>query len=215
MNRIMNLLGTTDGQNTGLGSLLQIMHSRQANIAQESAGLAQALLQRPRAPQSTPMPQYRQGTAEVPGIDLSRFDADTKAFLRKLGKIESGGRYDIGPNRYGYEGMYQFRFREGDDGLKYLRQLGATPEDYRSNPRVQDAVMALALKDYDRQLQSAGLPVNNFTRWLRHNQGLQGTKWLLSGTMTPTLRRNISTNLPRGMAPTIDNYLSYWRKKWM
>jgi hypothetical protein len=74
--------------------------------------------------------------------------------------------------------------------------------------------MVMALADYDKQLRGAGIPVNNFTRWLRHNQGLQGTKWLLNNQMTPTLRRNISTNLPKGMEPTIGNYMAYWRKKW-
>jgi hypothetical protein len=147
-------------------------------------------------------------------IDWSQVPNDTRQFLNRLGQIESSNNYNIKPNKYGYEGKYQFRFRPGDDGLKYAKQLGVSPDVIRRSPELQDRMMMLAIKDYSRQLRSAGIPVNNFTLWLRHNQGLRGTREILSGNISNLVQRNISTNLPKGMAPTAQNYLSYWRRKW-
>jgi hypothetical protein len=148
------------------------------------------------------------------GIDLSNIPDDQRAFLKRLGQIESSGNYFAKPNKYGYEGMYQFRYRPGSDGYTFANKLGISWDEYRRNPQAQDKLMLYALNEYDRRLRSAGLPVNNFTRWLVHNQGLGGTKAILSGRVSPKIQRNISTNIPKGMAPTAQNYLAYWRKKW-
>ena len=118
--------------------------------------------------------------------------SNDSGFLNKLGRVESGNNYFIKPNANGYEGKYQYRFRNDNDaGMQYAKRMGVTPDQIRKSPRLQENMMQLALNDYKKELSGSGLPVNDYTLWLRHNQGLGGANAILRGHLTPQIRRNI------------------------
>ena len=116
-------------------------------------------------------------------------------FLDKLSKVESGGKYHLKPNSAGYEGKYQHRFRPGDDGTKVLKQMGKSLKEWRASPEVQEEHQARIMKLYEKELSNKGIPVNDYTLWLRHNQGLQGAKILLEGKIPSRIRGKIRRNI--------------------
>jgi hypothetical protein len=148
-------------------------------------------------------------------VDMGNISANDKSFLASLGKVESSNNYYARPNSSGYEGKYQFRFRKGDDGTKYLSRLGITREQWRKSPQLQEKMMRTVLKDYDSQLKSKGIPVNNWTRWLRHNQGLGGAKAMLRGKLSRVIRRNIRNQGVKGStdAELIANYTKKFKRR--
>jgi len=119
------------------------------------------------------------------------------SFLRQLGMTESKNNYFTGQNANGYEGKYQFRFRKGDHGSTLLKRMGKSVGDFRRSPQVQEELMQEALKDYKRDLRSKNIPINNYTLWLRHNQGLGGASQISKGNLhhgangKSTVRRNM------------------------
>jgi hypothetical protein len=49
--------------------------------------------------------------------------------------------------------------------------------------------------------------------WIAHNQGIGGAASILKAKkLTPNLKRNIASNLPEGVEPTIDNYVNHWKQ---
>jgi len=148
--------------------------------------------------------------------DYSDISDDDANFLTALGKVESRNNYYAKPNGSGYEGKYQFRFRAGDDGTKYAKMMGITHEQWRKSPQLQEKHMQYVLKnDYDKGLKRAGIPINNYTRWLRHNQGLGGTRAMLKGKLSKTIRRNIRNQGVKGStdAELIRNYHKKFRHR--
>ena len=111
--------------------------------------------------------------------------------MKTLANVESGGKNITTPNKSGYVGIYQFRYRDGDEGSMWAKKFGVTPQQMINSPELQQKAMSSALKRYDMQLNKSGIPVNNYTRWLRHNQGLGGARSIVSGKLTNTIRRNI------------------------
>jgi len=124
-------------------------------------------------------------------IDFSSIPDDQKSFLTTLAQVESGGKNITTPNKSGYVGIYQFRYREGDEGSMWAKKFGVTAKQMINSPELQQKAMSSALKRYDIQLAKSNIPVNNYTRWLRHNQGLGGARAIVSGKLTNIIRRNI------------------------
>jgi len=124
-------------------------------------------------------------------VDFTGIPDDQKSFLKTLANVESGGKNITTPNKSGYVGIYQFRYRDGDEGSMWAKKFGVTPQQMINSPELQQKAMSSALKRYDMQLNKSGIPVNNYTRWLRHNQGLGGARSIVSGKLTNTIRRNI------------------------
>ncbi len=150
--------------------------------------------------------QKKTGTAYQPEYNKN---TENEPFFKKLGEIESGNNYGAS-NKYGYTGKYQFSRKTAQP---YLTKLGVTWEDYKNSPQIQEQVVRMFTEDNKRQLENAGITPTDFNLWLAHNQGVGGTKQILSGNISPEVRRNISTNLPEGGPATAENYLSQWRKK--
>jgi hypothetical protein len=148
-------------------------------------------------------------------VDQLNATPDDKKFLSALGKVESNNNYYLKPNSSGYEGKYQMRFRKGDDGYKYIQKMGVSVDQWRKSPELQEKMMGMVLQDYKKQLRSKGLPVNNYTLWLRHNQGLGGARAILSGKLTPLIRRNIRNQGVSGDSDSalIANYHKKFRHK--
>lgn len=154
-------------------------------------------------------------TTNVDTSYMDNISNNDLSFLTALGKVESNNNYNASPNSSGYEGKYQFRYRKGDDGLKYATQLGYTRADIRSDPNKQEKLMGLALKNYDSQIKGRGVTVNNWTRWLRHNQGLGGMSAILKGRLTPIIRRNIRNQGVSGKTDSdlINNYTAKFKRR--
>ena len=131
------------------------------------------------------------GDGSANPIDMSGVPSNQSGFLSTLANVESGNKNITTPNKNGYVGIFQFRYRDGDHGSVLAKKMGVTPQQMINSPELQKKAMSLALNQYDRELSSSNIPVNNYTRWMRHNQGLGGTRAMTSGKLTPTIRRNI------------------------
>ena len=107
------------------------------------------------------------------------YNVDDNSILNKFAQIESNGK-NLGPNKNGYEGIFQFRFRDGDLGKYYLDKMGITYKQWKSNPQYQKKMMEIALSDYKRDLSRNNIAINPLTLYMVHNQGLGGTKAILN-----------------------------------
>lgn len=135
-------------------------------------------------------------------------NAPKGSFLSKLGKVESGNKYDI-TNKYGYSGKYQFGKKTA---TPYLKKLGVSWEQYKKSPEIQEKMIRMFMADNKKALISSGIEPTELNMWMAHNQGIGGTKQILSGNISKNVRRNISTNIGKGVAPTPTNYISRWSK---
>jgi len=129
--------------------------------------------------------------------DLATIVPTKGSFLDRLSVVESGHTgYGTKPNKHGYEGKYQHRFRKGDDGYKFMKQLGFSEKEInneviRRNPSVQEAIMTKAVEEYAKDLESNNIKVTNRTLWYRHNQGMGGARAITRGKLTRKIRYNI------------------------
>jgi hypothetical protein len=109
-----------------------------------------------------------------------------------IGGIESGGAYDTPPNKNGYEGKYQFRYRdENDAGTAIAKKLGYTPEEIRNDPKKQEEVMDEYMDMNASSLEKKGHEATPYNLWLAHNQGVGGANAIINGKLTDTVRKNI------------------------
>lgn len=140
------------------------------------------------------------------------------AFKERLWRVEGTGDYFQPKNKYGYEGKYQFRFKKkGDLGNVLARRMGVSANQIRKSPELQEKMMDLAIDDYVKGLNSRGLPVTEYNLWLVHNQGLGGANAILTGKLTPTIRRNIRAQGIKGRsdADLIAKYHAKFRKRFL
>ena len=54
--------------------------------------------------------------------------------MKTLAQVESGGKNITTPNKSGYVGIYQFRYRDGDEGAMWAKKLGVTPQQMVNSP---------------------------------------------------------------------------------
>ena len=125
----------------------------------------------------------------------TKYINNDKDLLYKFAKIESNGK-NLSPNKSGYEGIFQFRFRDGDLGSKYLKKMGISYSEWKNNPKYQTEMMELALNDYKNGLKRNNIDVNPLSLYMVHNQGLGGTKAIFrtlqdKKSLPKTIRRNI------------------------
>jgi hypothetical protein len=156
-------------------------------------------------------------------LDSVHTDKTTKGFLTKLSQVESKGKYNTPPNKHGYEGKYQHRFRQGDDGRKFMKQLGYSESDInnveiRRDPIVQEAIMSKAIENYKKDLTKKGIKVTDRTLWYRHNQGAGGTNAIVKGELTSTIRRNIKNQFGKEEKLTLQwnsdaDYITNYKNK--
>jgi len=133
-------------------------------------------------------------SATTPEIDTP-VNLPKDKLLHTFAMIESSGK-NTGPNKNGYEGIYQFRYRKGDLGSKLAKKLGVTPDYIRKHPELQNKMMEIALEDYKKGLRRHKIPTTPLNLYMVHNQGLGGTLAIhrvLSGKggLSHNIRRNI------------------------
>ena len=124
-------------------------------------------------------------------VDYTGIDSNDATFLKQLHQVEAGGKNPTTPNKSGYIGMYQQRYRPGDIGSIWAKKHGYTPQQILANPKLQNQMMVDQIGGYKKSFAKSGIPVNNYTLFLAHNQGLGGTRAIMSGKLTPNIRRNI------------------------
>lgn len=128
-------------------------------------------------------------------------------YYKTVSNIESGGKYNAYNEKSGATGTYQFLKSTAEP---YLKKYNATWEDFKKNPLIQEKVMRDFTNQNMRTLKKLGLPVNNFTLWVAHNQGIGGVKGIFGKGKIST--KNLAANLPASVKPTIGNYVSHWSK---
>lgn len=106
--------------------------------------------------------------------------------------IESGGDPTTGKNEYGYEGKYQFRYDSPKDaGYDIAKKLGYTADEIRQDPKKQEEVMDVYLDQNATSLENKGHEATPYNLWLAHNQGAGGANAIITGKLTPQIRKNI------------------------
>jgi hypothetical protein len=90
--------------------------------------------------------------------------------------------------------------------------MGKTWDDYKNAPNLQLQVTERYLNNIDNTIKKSGLPVNNLNRWIGWNAGPGSLQRYAQSK--PISSSVIKWNLPKGMAPTTENYINYWSKKW-
>ncbi|RKX64394.1 MAG: hypothetical protein DRP42_06445 [Tenericutes bacterium] len=133
-------------------------------------------------------------------VDELRESLDGKApssVLDKIANVEtshgakSDKAYSQGKNASGYEGKYQFRYRDKKDaGYAIAVKLGIDPKAPKT-PEQQEAIMADYVKTNTKALKAKGHPVTPYTLWLAHNQGAGGANAILTGRLTKGIRRGM------------------------
>lgn len=123
--------------------------------------------------------------------------------------------YDQPPNKNGYEGKYQFRYRNKNDaGYDIAVALGIDPKT-KKTPEQQEAIMDEFMRRNADRLTKKGIEPTPYHLWLAHNQGVGGASAILRGKLTKNIRRNIRNQGVSGTtdAELIANYHKKFKKR--
>lgn len=139
--------------------------------------------------------------------------SSTDSYANKVAKVESSGTknpYEAVNNQSGAMGKYQFVNSTLND---YRKEFGNfTNEQFMKNPELQENVFKAYTNDIDKFIEKRGYEANDRNRWIAHNLGMGNLDKVLSGDFNdPGLKKAISVNLPKGVEPTVQNYLDYWK----
>lgn len=126
--------------------------------------------------------------------DLSNVDFD------KLIEIESTGSYTAVNPTSGAYGKYQFIPSTLN---QYANRLGMSEQEAKS-PAGQEQIFRAFTNDNIAGLEAANIPVTTSSIYLAHQQGLNGLKQIMDGTISPEVRRNILSNIPDSYADKSD-----------
>jgi hypothetical protein len=130
------------------------------------------------------------------------------AYFDKVAKIESGGDYNAVNKGSGATGLNQILRSTGEP---YLKKYGATWDDFKRSPKLQDAVMREHTANNVRYLKKHGVPINDFTLYGAHQQGAGGFTQMYK--LGKGNARNIASNLPNGGPPTVQNWMKQWSSR--
>ena len=137
-------------------------------------------------------------------------DSDLGSFADKLVGVESKGSYTALNKGSGAYGRYQFI---PSTLAEYARKTNQTI-DQAKTPKGQDIMFAKFTEDNMNSLKKMKIPTTELNMWIAHNQGLGGASAILKGKkLSPIIKKNIASNIPKGMEPTAENYINYWSKK--
>ena len=148
-----------------------------------------------------------QGGADSQDTDLQRLK-DIIAGIETSHGPDNDKAYSQPPNKSGYEGKYQFRYRSKNDaGYAIATKLGIDPKA-KKTPEQQEAIMDEYLAINSKRLRSKGIDPTPYNLWLAHNQGATGAEAILSNKLTPQIRRNIKNQAVQGSTDEelIQNY---------
>lgn len=135
----------------------------------------------------------------------------SNTFVDRLVSIESGGRKGDDPylNQRGYRGKYQIGQSYLDDYNK-AHKTKYTLDDMM-NDELASKVFNHQMGSYVNQMRKFGLPVNDTTAYLAHNQGVGGLRQIISalegGQLTDKTRSNIWNNLTKDTKQAIGGNL--------
>lgn len=135
----------------------------------------------------------------------------SNTFVDKLVNIESGGRKGDDPylNQRGYRGKYQIGQSYLDDYNK-AHKTKYTLDDMM-NDELASKVFNHQMGSYVNQMRKFGLPVNDTTAYLAHNQGVGGLRQIIGalegGQLTDKTRSNIWNNLTKDTKQAIGGNL--------
>lgn len=133
-------------------------------------------------------------------IDMSKFnegDFDMNRYLKKTTNVESSGNIKAqSPGGGSYYGLGQLNRKSVED-------MGYDWGTYLNDRNTQvNALQKFTMNNID-QMKKSNIPVNDFTVYLAHNQGIEGAKQILSGK-TPSkeilvnmLNQGIANDLPK------------------
>lgn len=132
---------------------------------------------------------------KAPELDMSKYPGfDMDRYVAKSIKTESGG--DSKATSGSYKGLMQL----SKDGVE---KMGYDWNEYQKNPKLQEEAGRVWTANNIRTMEKQGIPVNDFTVYMAHNQGVEGTKQILNGNPSKEvvlnmLNQNITqTDLPR------------------
>jgi len=133
-----------------------------------------------------------------------------------LGKVESNNNYNANRTnsngeKSAYYGKYQFR---SSTAKPFLDKIGKTWQDYKSDPKVQDAVVKMETEQNRKGLTKSGFKDTDLNLWIAHNQGLGGARQILRGKVSDKVRNNMAENIhDKSLAVTPQNFINFWSKK--
>ena len=126
-----------------------------------------------------------------------------------------------GKNANGYEGDFQFRYRDKNDaGTRYAKQMGVTPDQVRASSKLQLDMMKRYVKDNQAALTRNGYKATPFNTYMAHNQGATGARYILNNNgvaLTPTIRRkmmNQDKSISGNDAQLRSSYIRYMQGKY-
>ena len=131
-------------------------------------------------------------------VDLSKYkDFNMDRYANKAIGIESSGNSKAqSPGGGSYYGLGQLN-------KESVEAMGINWNDYKNNPDTQVAAFKNFTAKNVKDLEANGIPVNDFTVYIAHNQGVSGAKQILSGqtpskqVMLNMLNQGIENNLPK------------------
>lgn len=136
----------------------------------------------------------------------------TKWVLYALAAIESLGKSDIGRNRFGYTGTFQFGAKAANGvGFKYADLHGDDEEQVRNN-----AIAAARLAKANMRSVGAVTGKNIFGIYTTHQQGAGGTRDLCLAVKTSAGRaKALNDNQKNNIDPELNaknqgNFYDYW-----
>ncbi len=180
----------------------------QASLNQQSIDMYKYQSQQQHALNYDFLNQPNSGTAtgKYDGKYNHMSDSD---YYKKLASIESGGSGDYSAlnKGSGAYGMYQFI----PSTLKGMAKSMNKSEGYLRTPQGQEEMVRSFTSANERGLRNAGIEVNNFTRYMAHQQGLGGAIQLLNKGVGN--HKNMSFNMPKGMEVNANNFLNHWRSR--
>ena len=152
------------------------------------------------------------GNMELKGSGLSGMDN----YLNKLGVVESQNNYNAVNSTSKATGKYQM---VGNTAEEYMRKLGygGTKEElvekFKSSPELQEKTIRAYTLDNAKTLSDKGIPVNDWSLWVSHNLGIGNAVKVFSGNIDNNVIDAVKRNLPKGVAPTMENYQKIYYNK--
>lgn len=134
------------------------------------------------------------GTAKPVNLDMSKYPGfDMDRYMKNAVKTESSGNSDAKTGSY--HGLMQLKQSE-------VEKMGYDWNQYLKDPKLQDEAGRVYTANNVRQLERKGIPVNDFTVYMAHNQGVGGLSQILSGhpdkeVVLNILNQGLPNDLPK------------------
>jgi hypothetical protein len=136
--------------------------------------------------------QKQFSTYNIKGQKMSEQQQDKNVDFNAIINIESQGSYTALNKSSGAYGKYQFI----PSTLKvYADKLGMSIEEAKT-PAGQEAMFKSFTDDNKKGLEKMNIPINTLSVYMAHQQGLEGVRQIVSGSISKTIRRNLLSNLP-------------------